>query len=430
MAGILARLLRRDAPGAAVAAPVAASANGGGASPALPSWGWGGGAWGSGMTGYPYGGYFQENLASIVSAVTIIARTIASLPPRVYQSVDGGRVEVLDHPVVALLHRPNSLQGWPDLAEQWVASALLAGNGLLYITDDGRGAPTELRCLPWWTANPQILRDGRVMFYPAATRLPGWPDASPPRVVSTEDCLWLRDRADNVFGRSALSRAPMVAQAAINSAQFAASMFASGAKLGGVITHPGHLSKEASDRIAASWAATHAGPISGGKTAILEEGMTFAAQSMTLEDAELLSSRKFEIEEVARLYNIPLPILNVWDHSTFTNSDTASQWFGQLTLAPWARKIEAEASRVLFNDASYHLEIDLSALMRGSFVARTQAEIALVRAGILSANEVREQEGYSRRGGDADKLVMQSIGGRPNGPDDPGALPTPGATPP
>jgi HK97 family phage portal protein len=429
MAGILARLLRRDAPGAAVAAPVAV-ANAGGASPALPSWGWGGGAWGSGMTGYPYGGYFQENLASIVSAVTIIARTIASLPPRVYQSVDGGRVEVLNHPVVALLHRPNSLQGWPDLCEQWIASALLAGNGLLYITDDGRGAPTELRALPWWLSNPQIMRDGRVMFYPAATRLPGWPDASPPRVVSTEDVMWLRDRADNIFGRSALSRAPMVAQAAINSAQFAASMFANGAKLSGVISHPGQLSREVSERIGASWHDTHAGPFSSSKVAILEEGMKFEALSMTLEDAELLASRKFEIEEVARLYNVPLPILNVWDHSTFTNSDTASQWFGQLTLAPWARKIEAEASRVLFNDPSYHLEIDLSALMRGSFVARTQAEIALVRAGILSADEIREQEGYSRRGGDADKLMAQSIGGRPTGTADGTGddMPTPGAT--
>jgi HK97 family phage portal protein len=380
------------------------------------------------MTGYPYGGYFQENLASIVSAVTIVARTIASLPPRVYQAVDGGRVEVLDHPVVRLLHRPNSLQGWPDLCEQWIASALLAGNGLLYITDDGRGAPIELKALPWQLSNPQILRDGRVMFYPAATNLPGWPDATPPRVVSTDDVLWLRDRADNIFGRSALSRAPMVAQAAINSAQFAASMFSSGAKLSGVVSHPGQLSKEASDRIGQSWSDVHAGPFSAGRVAILEEGMTFAAQSMTLEDAELLASRKFETEEVARIFNIPLPILNVWDHSTFTNSDTASQWFGQLTLAPWARKIEAEASRVLFNDISYHLEIDLSALMRGSFVARTQAEIALVRAGILSADEVREQEGYSRRGGDADRLVVSASGGRPVGaPDDPGATPTNGA---
>lgn len=425
MPGLLSRLLRRDA---AVAAPtpVAAVANAGGAAPYLPSWGWSGGPWGAGMTGYPYGGYFQENLASIVSAVTIVARTISSLPPRVYQAVDGGRVEVLDHPVVRLLHRPNSLQGWPDLCEQWIASALLCGNGLLYITDDGRGAPTTLRALPWWLSNPQILRDGSVRFFPAATRLPGWPDASPPRVVSTEDVMWLRDRADNVFGRSALSRAPMVAQAAIDSASFASSMFASGAKLAGTISHPGNLSEEASRRIAQSWRETHSGPFNSGKVAILEEGMKFEPQAMTLEDAELLSSRKFEIEEVARLYNIPLPILNVWDHSTFTNSDTASQWFGQLTLAPWCRKIESEASRVLFNDPSYHLEIDLSALMRGSFVARTQAEIALVRAGILSPDEIREQEGYSRRGGDADKLVMQSIGGRPNGtPDDPGAMPTP-----
>ena len=139
---------------------------------------------------------------------------------------------------------------------------------------------------------------------------------------------------------------------------------------------------------------------------------------MTLEDAELLASRKFQTEEIARLFNIPLPILNIWDHSTFTNSDTASQWFGQLTLAPRCRKIEAELSRVLFNDASYHLEIDLSALMRGLFSTRIQSEINLVRAGILSADEVRTTEGWPARGGKADELVMASTGGKPPGTED------------
>jgi HK97 family phage portal protein len=232
-----------------------------------------------------------------------------------------------------------------------------------------------------------------------------------------------------VLGRSALSRAPQTLQAALDVQTFSGETFAKGAKLSGVIEHPGHLSKEAADRIANSWQQTHTGPWNAGKAAVLEEGMKFTALSMTLEDAELLASRKFMAEEIARLFNIPLPILNVWDHSTFTNSDTASQWFGQLTLAPWCRKIEAEASRVLFNDPSYHIEIDLAALMRGSFASRIATEIAMVRAGIVSPDEVRLAEGYPARGGEADKLQPQAVGGRPQdvGTGEGDQLPPPGA---
>jgi HK97 family phage portal protein len=292
---------------------------------------------------------------------------------------------------------------------------LTLGNGLAAIEDDGRGAPVRLRPIPFWCSNPVVDPDsGRVTFHISASNLPWWPSFSP-TTVSSSDCLWLRDRTDNaILGRSALSRAPQVLDIASEAQSFAQGTFRQGAKLSGAFCHPGRLSKEGVDNLSQSWKTSQAGPQNAGKIVILEEGMQFQPLSMTLEDAELLASRKFEKEEIATLFNIPLPILNIWDHSTFTNSDTASQWFGQLTLAPWCRKIEAEFARVLFNDASYHVEIDLAALMRGSFATRIQSEINLVRAGILTANEVRLAEGWPAMEG-GDKLMAQSVGGRPPG---------------
>ena len=376
--------------------------------------------------------WWAENLAAVTSAVTIISRTIASLPVYVYRSTEEGRIKVDDHPVCRLLARPDGNDGimtWSDFAEWWIASTLLAGNGIASIADDGAGRPIALRPIPWWCANPMINpNSGRVTFHVAATNLPWWPSFSP-TTVSSADTLWLRDRTDSgVLGRSALSRAPQTLQAALDVQTFAGETFNKGARLSGVIEHPGNLSKDASDRIGQSWQDTHSGPWNAGKVAILEEGMKFAPQAMTLEDAELLASRKFMTEEMARLFNIPLPILNVWDHSTFTNSDTAATWYGQLTLAPWCKRIESEASRVLFNDPSYHLEIDLAALMRGSFATRIQTEINMVRSGVLTPNEMRLAEGWPAMPG-GDQLVAQAVGGRPpNVGDGEGAsLPEPGA---
>lgn len=365
--------------------------------------------------------YWAENVAAVTSAVTIISRTIASLPARVYQETDRGRVERPDHPVQRLIARPDGGDGllsWPDFCEWWVAQALTLGNGLAAIEDDGRGAPVRLRPIPFWLSNPLINPDtGHVQFHVSATNLPWWPSFSP-TTISSSDCVWLRDRTDAaVLGRSALSRAPQVLDIASEAQTFAANTFRQGAKLSGALKHPGRLGKEAADNLAATWKTTHAGPANAQKIVILEEGMSFEVLSMTLEDAELLASRKFNTEEIARLFNIPLPILNIWDHSTFTNSDTASQWFGQLTLAPWCRKVEAEFARVLFNDPSYHLEIDLSALMRGSFQTRIQAEINMVRAGVLTPNEMRLAEGWPAMEG-GDKLQPQAVGGRPPGTGD------------
>lgn len=110
----------------------------------------------------------------------------------------------------------------------------------------------------------------------------------------------------------------------------------------------------------------------------------------------MLASRKFTVEELCRLYQVPPPIIQSYEHNTFTNSAQASLWFAQLTLTPWARKIEAEFARSLFGASRpYELVIDLSGLMRGDFVARWQAWQIAVSSEILDANEVREAEGYS-----------------------------------
>ena len=151
---------------------------------------------GAQFTGSPY---WSENIASVVSAVTVISRTIGSLPARIYQESERGRVERPDHPVQKLINRPDGGDGiltWPDFCEWWVSSALILGNGLSSIVDDGRGAPIKLLPVPFWLSNPLVNPNtGRVTFQIAASNLPWWPSFSPTTVDAT-DMLWLRDRSD------------------------------------------------------------------------------------------------------------------------------------------------------------------------------------------------------------------------------------------
>jgi HK97 family phage portal protein len=140
-----------------------------------------------------------------------------------------------------------------------------------------------------------------------------------------------------------------------------------------------------------------AGAANGKRVMFMDKDTTFTPMQISPEDAEVLASRRFSGEEIARLFGVPPPIVGDLTHGTFTNSETAGRWFAQFTLAPWARKIEAEFARSVFADptGATHIEIDLAGLMRGSYTERWTANVAAVAAGILTANEVRETEGYN-----------------------------------
>ena len=113
----------------------------------------------------------------------------------------------------------------------------------------------------------------------------------------------------------------------------------------------------------------------------------------------MLASRRFTVEELCRLFQVPPPIVQDYTHNTFTNAAQASLWYAQLTLSPWVRKIEEEFRRSVLGagSADLSLEVDLSGLMRGDYEARWKAHEIAVRNQILDANEVREVEGWNPR---------------------------------
>ena len=120
--------------------------------------------------------------------------------------------------------------------------------------------------------------------------------------------------------------------------------------------------------------------------------------SVSPEDAEVLASRRFSVEELCRVFQVPPPIVRDYTHNTFTNSQQAALWFAQFRLTPWVRKIEAEFTRGVFGSSSgYELEIDLSGLMRGGYAARRAPYAVAVQNGILGVNEIHEAQGYNPR---------------------------------
>lgn len=340
-----------------------------------------------------------ENLAAVQACVGAISSTMGSLPAYVYRIASEGREELRNHPVARLLRRPNARQTWPDWMEWVMSQALLHGNALAVIEYDGSGQVTALVPVPWGRVQVSLLPSGRLAYDVTQQVWPGEKEARRNRYLSDE-VFHLRDRSDDgVLGRSRISRSPEVLGTASALQEWSASIWRNATTPSGILTSEQKIQKEAKNELRRDWDRLHSGPRNARTVAVLDQNLKFQALSISPEDAEVLASRRFTVEELCRLFQVPPPIVQDYTHNTFTNSQQAALWFAQFSLTPWARKIEAEFSRSVFGASSGDctLEVDLSGLMRGDYEARWKAHEIAVKNQILDPNEVREVEGWNPR---------------------------------
>ena len=333
------------------------------------------------------GGYtnprLAENLATVVACVNAVSAGIASLPARVYRTEGNGRVEAPGHPVSRLIRSPNRAMTWPDFAEFLVAQMLLRGNALAAIERDGAGRPITLTPIPWDAVAVECLPSGRLVYIENGRRH-----------LDTE-VLHLRDRMDGPhIGRSRISRAPAAVDSALGLQTYSSSVWNNAATPSLAIGLPPNMTAAGRERMDAFYSERHAGAHNARKILYTDSSVTVTPLSISPEDAEVLASRQFSVIELCRLFNVPPPIVQSYEFNTFTNASQANLWFASNTLAPIARKLEAEFSRSVFSDPALHIEIDLSGLLRGDYATRWTANVAAVGANILTVDEVREQEGY------------------------------------
>jgi len=337
-----------------------------------------------------------ENISTVFACTSAISSALAYIPALVYRrDAEGNRKEATAHPLTRLTRQGvNAQMTWPEFVEHLIASALLTGNGLAVIQYDARGAVSGLEFVPWARVTVQRLSSGRLAY-----------DISDPfgqahnRRVLQGEVLHLRDRTDDgLIGRSRLSRASETVAGVAAANSFAKGFLETGAYPSGVVSHDAPMNAEQKASLRSGFEARHTGTENAGRVMILDGGLKFTAVQISPEDAELLESRKFGVEEICRLFQVPPPLVQDYSHNTFTNSETAGRWFAQFTLAPWARKLEAEFARSLFPaNSGLELELDLSGFLRGDPQTRWAAHKIALETGVLDPDEVRHIEGWNAR---------------------------------
>jgi HK97 family phage portal protein len=347
-----------------------------------------------------------ESLSAVLGCVDSIASALSSLPCWVYRATPQGRTVEEQHPLMRLIRRgPNRWQTWPDFVQWLAASVLLRGNALVEVVADPRtGAVVELKPIPWENVSVSLLPSGRLAYdITEITSLYGVAGGGTGRMrrLLADEVVHLKDRSDDsLVGRSRLARAGAVVSAGLSLQHFVAALHENGLTPSGFFQMEQTLSDRQREQVKARLH-QYMGSKNARKTMILEAGMKYQPVTISPEDAEVLESRRFSVEEIARIFQVPPPIIGDLTHGTFTNSETLIRYFATNTLSSWCRKIEAEFSRVLLPDDSISLELDLSGLLRGDPETRWKSHEIAIRNRVLLVNEVREMEGWGPiEGGD------------------------------
>ena len=334
---------------------------------------------------------------AVYACVRILAEAVASLPLHVYEyQDDGGKKLVHDHPLYYLLHdEPNPEMTSFVFRETLMSHLLIWGNAYAQIIRDGAGRVLGL--YPLLPDKMEVQRDDKGNIYYVYSRNS---DENPTFKeygnikLKAEDVLHIPGLGfDGLIGYSPIAMAKNAVGMTLACEEYGASFFANGANPGGVLEHPGVL-KDPS-KVRESWNSVYRGVSNAHKIAVLEEGMKYQQIGIPPEEAQFLETRKFQINEIARLYRIPPHMVGDLDKSSFSNIEQQSLEFVKYTLDPWVIRWEQSLQRSLLlpgEKGKYFIKLNVDGLLRGDYQSRMNGYAVGRQNGWFSANAIREME--------------------------------------
>ena len=346
---------------------------------------------GSTTSGKTVNGRTALQTTAVYVCVRILAETIASLPLHTYRYSPDGKAKATDHPIYYLLHsEPNPEMTSFVFRETLMGHLLLWGNAYAQIIRDGRGKVVGLYPL---LPNKMLVNrnDQGILYYQ-------YEKDGQTFLLRNYEVLHIPGLGfDGLIGYSPIAMAKNAIGMALATEEYGAKFFANGASPGGVLEHPGVVKDPA--RIRESWNAVYQGSSNAHRVAVLEEGMKFQSIGIPPEQAQFLETRKFQLNEIARIFRIPPHMIGDLEKSSFSNIEQQSLEFVMYTLDPWVVRWEQAIQRALFSETEkrqYFAKFNVDGLLRGDYQSRMNGYAVGRQNGWLSSNDIRELENLNR----------------------------------
>ena len=339
-------------------------------------------------------------MTAVYSCVRILAEAIAGLPLHLYRYGDNNsKSKAIDHPLYRLLHdEPNPEMSSFVFRETLMTHLLLWGNAYAQIIRNGKGEVIAL--YPLMPNKMTVDRDsnGRLYYRYQHSADEANTMENSAVILSPADVLHIPGLGfDGLVGYSPIAMAKNAIGMAMACEEYGAKFFANGAAPGGVLEHPGVIKDP--NRVRESWQSTFGGSGNANKIAVLEEGMKYTPIGISPEQAQFLETRKFQINEIARIFRVPPHMVGDLEKSSFSNIEQQSLEFVKYTLDPWVIRWEQSLARALFTDAEkkdYFFKFNVEGLLRGDYQSRMNGYATARQNGWMSANDIRELENLDR----------------------------------
>ena len=339
-------------------------------------------------------------MTAVYACVRILSEAIAGLPLQLYRyKDDGGKEKAIDHPLYLLLHdEPNPEMSSFVFRETLMSHLLVWGNAYAQVIRNGKGEVIALyplmpnRMTVDRDANGQLYYSYQMSNSDAPTMPNGMVILKPSEVLHIPGLGF-----DGLVGYSPIAMAKNAIGLAIATEEYGAKFFSNGATPGGILEYPGAIKDP--DKIRDSWNRGFAGTQNAGKVAILEEGMKYTPISISPEQAQFLETRKFQINEIARIFRVPPHMVGDLEKSSFSNIEQQSLEFVKYTLDPWVIRWEQSIQRTLLTPdekKQYFVKFNLEGLLRGDYQSRMNGYATARQNGWMSANDIRELENLDR----------------------------------
>ena len=334
-------------------------------------------------------------LTTVYACVRTIAEAIAGLPLHLYRYTDGGKEKAVDYPLYYLLHdEPNPEMSSFTFRETLMTHLLLSGNAYAQKIFDNRGQVIAL--YPLMPTQMNVLRDssGKLIYQYTYTPADSKPDSPKTVNLSSEEVLNIPGLGFNgLVGFSPIAMARNALGLAMATEEFGSKFFANGAQPSGVLEHPGTIKDP--EKLRNEWQRNFGGSSNSNKTAVLEEGLKYHPISIPPDQAQFLESRKFQVNEICRIFRMPPHMVGDLEKSSFNNIEQMSLEFVKYTLDSWVCRWEQGLKRGLLrgdDKKKYFWKFNVDGLLRGDYVSRMNGYAVGRQNGWLSTNDIRALE--------------------------------------
>ena len=337
------------------------------------------------------GGGYNSNLqiVTVYACVRVIAETLGMLPINLYDTSDKNKVKLADHPLTRCLAiSPNSYQTSAEFMEYLATSVCLEGNFYAQIIRNSDGQVCELWPLDPYSVGVYQDSQNSKVYYSFKTK-------NGKRIKTTErDIFHVKIFSiDGYKGVSALTYARSILNLENKMTEYANNVFTNGSICNGAICVPTKLNQDAyadtQDVIEEQFAG------SGMRPMLLEGGATWQSIQISAQDSQFLETRRFNREEIAKIFRVPAHMVGDMEHSTFSNIEHQSLEFMTNTMSPYLRKIEQRIVKQLLSEDEqkiYKPRFNLASALKGDLNSRYSAYNTAINCGILCPDEIREVE--------------------------------------